>query len=99
AEIIAGRLGELLGVRVLDALLRTKKTLPQKKLGGKEREDNLKKAFAVRADAKDAIKAGRILLVDDIYTTGSTVNSCAALLLEEGACEVGFICACIGKGN
>ncbi len=99
AEIIAERVGQMLGVEVCDVLERRRKTLPQKKLGSKEREENLKKAFAVNADAKNAIKAGRILLVDDIYTTGSTVNSCAALLLKEGACEVGFLSACVGKGN
>lgn len=99
AELLALGLSGHLGIPVIDALVREKKTLPQKKLSDTERLLNLKGAFAPNPDEGKRIIAGRILLVDDIYTTGSTLEACTETLLEGGAGEVGIICACIGKGS
>ncbi len=67
------------------ALLRTRKTIPQTELSGAERRKNLHTAF----HAVPALVAGRkILLVDDVYTTGSTVDECSRALLESGAKQV-----------
>lgn len=64
-------------------LVRTRATPPQTGLGRKERMANIKNAISVYESEKIAGK--RILLVDDVYTTGATVNECARMLLSKGA--------------
>lgn len=76
-------------------LLRTKHTHTQKELSGQERLANLKDAFSIR---KGAIPYKNIILVDDIYTTGSTIDAAARILKENGAHKVYFLCICVGKG-
>ena len=68
------------------ALIRHKKTEPQTGLGRKERITNMKNAFTVCDTSK--IEGEKILLVDDVYTTGATVNECAKALLRAGAANV-----------
>lgn len=96
AELLAGGIGQSLGIPVLTGwLVRTKKTRPQKELSDLERKQNLKNAFqAVRND----VKLKTVILVDDIYTTGSTIDAAAALLLENGVENVYFLSICIGRG-
>lgn len=101
AEILSNGIGEKLGIATLpDLLLRDKKTLPQKQLNDKERFKNLQKAFSFNYDA--AGKLGRplnkVMLVDDIYTTGSTIEACTRILLSNGIKEVYYSSICIGKG-
>lgn len=101
AEILAKGIGRDLNLPVLaNLLVRSKKTLPQKKLSDKERLKNLSEAFAVNeqflSTGISSIK--KVLLVDDIYTTGSTVEACSHLLKSHGIDEVYFIVLCIGKG-
>ncbi|MBO5245598.1 MAG: ComF family protein [Selenomonadales bacterium] len=69
-----------------DALVRVRDTEAQWRLGKRERKANLVDAFAV-ADA-DAVRGKCVLLVDDIYTTGATMEVCASLLLKAGALSV-----------
>ena len=96
AELIARGLGKELGIPVsADSLLRTKKTSPQKELNDQERKSNLKNAFQL---AKDNVKFKKILLIDDIYTTGSTIDAAASVLLDHGAEKVYFLCISIGRG-
>jgi len=64
-------------------------TEPQVHLGKKERESNVRNAFIV-SDSKK-ISNQKIILVDDVYTTGSTVKECARILLKEGALTVGVL--------
>ncbi len=66
-----------------DVLFRHRWTQPQAKLTGISREENVKDAFSVRNCPK--IKGKKILLIDDIHTTGATVNECAKVLLQGGA--------------
>jgi len=67
-------------------LLRSRWTTPQTGLDGKHRRRNLAGAFQVR-DAR-RVQGQRILLIDDVLTTGSTVNECARVLRQNGAGNV-----------
>jgi len=71
------------------AMRRIRWTEPQINLTAAQRRDNVKGAFDVR-DA-DAVKGRRVLLVDDVYTTGSTVKECAGVLRAAGAREVAVV--------
>jgi len=64
-------------------------TKPQVNLGRSERIKNVKGAFMVKE--KSRIKGEKVLLVDDVYTTGSTVNECARLLREAKATDVAVL--------
>jgi predicted amidophosphoribosyltransferase len=67
-------------------LVRLIDTDPQITLPRAARLENLRKAFALRAPHQ--VMGKRILLVDDVFTTGTTVNECARVLLKAGAREV-----------
>jgi len=69
-----------------EAVVRTKHTAPQVGLNPKEREKNVKGAFAVPDPAE--VKGKNVLLIDDLYTTGSTVKECARVLRRAGASRV-----------
>ena len=71
------------------ALKRVVNTTPQASLPGmKERKNNVRGAFSIRDSGRKDIKNAKVMIFDDIFTTGSTVNECAAALLCAGACEV-----------
>ena len=67
-------------------LIRKKETAPQSTLSLKERRPNVRGVFAVAP--RRTVEGMRLLLVDDIYTSGATVNECASVLLRSGAREV-----------
>ena len=67
-------------------LRKTRSSAPQIDLSPKEREKNVKGSFAVVDPAK--VRGKRVLLIDDVMTTGSTVNECARELLKAGVMEV-----------
>lgn len=96
AEVFAKRLGAQLQLPVeCNLVKRTRNTRPQKELNDVGRKENLKKAFKIVASI---VKYRKVLLVDDIYTTGSTMDAVTEVLLEAGVEEVYFICVCIGRG-
>jgi len=96
AEVFAQTLGRECDIPVEKKLVaRIKNTLPQKSLNDKQRKDNLKGAFQVRTNI---VKYSKILLVDDIYTTGATIDAIAELLKKSGAKEVYFLSICVGEG-
>lgn len=78
----------------IDLLERTLKTKPQSSLKRAGRIKNIKGAFTYR-DCGVSIKGKSILIMDDIYTTGSTVDECAKVLKKAGAGEVYVFCLCI----
>lgn len=88
AELLATGLGRITGVPVRnDILIRSGKTAAQKGLGASERQNNLKKALKISADV---VKLKNIILIDDIYTTGSTINAAASCLRQSGVRNVYF---------
>jgi predicted amidophosphoribosyltransferase len=64
-------------------------TQPQITLGKADRQANVRGAFLVKNPER--IKGERILLVDDVYTTGNTLNECARVLVDNGAADVGVL--------
>ncbi len=96
AELLAEPISEFLKVPMEAKLIvRTRKTKPQNKLNDKERQKNIEGAFKI---AENVVQLKKVILVDDIYTTGSTINACARLLREAGVKQVYFACVCIGTG-
>ncbi len=96
AGLLADSLAEYIELPVDSRLLiRTKKTTAQKSLNTKERVKNLQDAFQVK---KSVVQYKKIILVDDIYTTGSTADACAGVLKDGGAEQVYLLCLCIGSG-
>lgn len=80
AKVVAKRNSVPLDVATLK---RVRWTEPQTNLSGKERETNVKGAF--RVVKRDRVEGKKILLIDDVFTTGSTVNECAKALLRAEA--------------
>lgn len=88
AGLLAGRLSELTGIPVRDdVLIRCSKTVVQKGLGAAARQNNLKKALKI---GSDVVKLKNIVLIDDIYTTGSTMNAAASCIRRAGVNNVYF---------
>lgn len=92
AEKMARHLGRRIGVPVLPrAIIRNRMTAAQRSLSAEDRYFNLEGAFSL--NPKDAVKirGSRILLLDDVYTTGATAHRCGDVLKETGAARVDFI--------
>ncbi len=81
---LAERLGKRTGIKVLDGIKKIKHTPPQVSLNYDERINNLKGAFLLKRNAYEKIEGKRILLIDDVYTTGTTVNE-VSLAIKQGA--------------
>lgn len=86
AELLAKNLSNYFNIELSDILTRTKETVPQVKLNFEERALNIKDAFSINSEIN--LKGKIVLLVDDVYTSGATMNECAGLLKEAGAKEV-----------
>lgn len=71
-----------------EALVRVKRTKQQVGLGGKAREDNVRGAFRVSDAGKSDLFGRRVVLVDDVYTTGATVNAAARALRRAGVADI-----------
>ena len=96
AEVFAKALSQLTGIPVADKIVRREKeTVAMKELKGGKRKKNLLKAFKV---AENIVQFRKVLIVDDIYTTGTTMDEMAKTLKTGGISEVYGLCICIGKG-
>lgn len=96
AKEFADELSKRIKVPVKDDLIaRCISTVPLKKLSEEERKNNLKNAFII---ASNDVKLKKILLVDDIYTTGATIDTVSALLKEYGVDKIYFITVAVGAG-
>ncbi len=102
AELIADVIGELTGIPVYrNVLIRAKNTLPQKELGRTERLLNLMDAFyADEGAVNELVKTfgidASVIIVDDIYTTGATMDACSLRLMDMGLKNVRGLAAAAG---
>ncbi len=100
AEELAVRIGVKLMVPVYSEFLyRVRNTDPLKEMNPDERLRNLQKAFQADEDIIGETGVKSVLLVDDIYTTGSTAEACTRALLRAGIEKVYFFSVCIGQGR
>lgn len=96
AYLIAKQLGSLLGIKVVNKLLiRTKSTNSQSLLGRNERLHNVRDAFAVTNSAMVTGKS--VLIVDDVFTTGSTINECCKVLKQAGTNSITAVVVATGR--
>ncbi|MDD4802889.1 MAG: ComF family protein, partial [Syntrophomonas sp.] len=96
-ELLARQIGKELGIKMDSTVIeRVKETPSQTELSREEREKNLLCAF--RITDKSNVLNKNILLVDDVYTTGSTGRECTRTLLKAGAARVCIITWATGKG-
>lgn len=100
AEEIAAVLSRKTGIPLNTKLLyRCKDTLPQKELSGAARRRNLQEAFCVKESGEVLNpRIECVILIDDIFTTGSTVEACSSVLYKSGIRRIYFLCVCVGKG-
>lgn len=87
AARLARALGERWGVDTRSLLVRTGRSTRQAGLPRAERRTNVRGLFAARSAAP-----GRVVLVDDVYTTGATASACAVALRRAGANRVDVVC-------
>lgn len=96
AAVLAERVGGILGIDVCpDGLRRVRRTLPQKELNPSQRLRNLQSAFG---PGRLPEGTSAVLLADDIYTTGSTLEACAGVLRSMGVERVYGLTICVGSG-
>lgn len=95
AGYLADRVGQYFGIPVSHSLLKKiHKTKSQKKLSASQRRQNLKDAYRTGED----LHGITVLVIDDVYTTGSTMEAAASCLKEAGAEKVYGITLCTGHG-
>lgn len=93
ALLMAEAIGKLNGTKVArDAIVRTRATPSLRGLGRAQRAKAVKGVFAVSPHRRADVRGRSVVLVDDVYTTGATADSCARALLRAGAADVAIIC-------
>ncbi len=95
ADLLANVISKHTGIPVQSIIRKNRATKDQKNLSGRERRDNLKNVFSVRIP-EGTMMPSSVLIVDDIFTTGSTVNACAYALKQAGVERVYYICIAAG---
>ncbi|QMU55773.1 MAG: hypothetical protein GKS04_01010 [Candidatus Mycalebacterium zealandia] len=90
SAVISSKVASRLGKKhAPSALKRVINTTPQVSFSkSRDRKANMRGAFAITDEGKKAVKNKKVLLFDDIFTTGSTLDECSATLLSGGAAEV-----------
>jgi len=94
AFLLASEIAARTGIKTADCLARVEATGSQTHLTSAARADNVRNKFAIKGSCR--VEGQRILLVDDVMTTGATVNECARVLKEAGAREVLVLTAARG---
>lgn len=80
AEEIAKEISKIVGIETVELLEKVKDNKTQAGLSQKERLENLKGTFEIKAGLEDKIKGKNVLIIDDVFTTGATLNECSAVL-------------------
>lgn len=88
AEELAKLLGEAYQIEVISLLCKPKDGKHQAKLDQKERLLNLKDSFSAEEENKSKIKGKNILIIDDVFTTGTTLNECSKVLKKNKASKI-----------
>lgn len=88
SELLAKLFASKLGLKYEDTLKRIRNTKPQIKLLAAERKQNIKNAFALALTKNDELITNNFLLIDDVWTTGSTLKECCYVLKRAGAKSV-----------
>lgn len=97
AKLLAKGIAKRMDISYNDKIIfRERKTKPMNNLTPYERRENVKGAFTLAEGNSKIVEGQTILLVDDIYTTGSTLDECSKILLEKGAKTVYTICFATG---
>ncbi len=98
AELLSEGLAKELGLTSSRLLKRVRNTLPQSGLDPVKRQENLSGSILWNRRAADTLSElpAAVAVVDDIYTTGSTMSACAGVLKENGIQRVYGVCICIG---
>lgn len=90
SAIIGSVIGKTYGIPVAaNTLMRHRHTRPQVELDGRDRKENVAGAFSV--ENLKIIEGKEIILIDDVYTSGSTINECSKVLKKNGAEKVSVI--------
>ena len=90
SELLARKISRLADIQLEKQVLKKQKSnQPQSSLNKEQRKENVKNVYKVQNELKISNK--KVLLVDDIYTTGATVNECAKMLKQAGCKEVGVL--------
>ncbi|MDI6861669.1 MAG: phosphoribosyltransferase family protein [Caldisericia bacterium] len=90
-EIFSKEFAKIKNIKFIEFIAKNKKTKSQVILSLKERFLNPMDAFILRRDYKNLIKGSKILLIDDVYTTGSTLRECEKLLMNSGANVISLV--------
>lgn len=92
ADLMAESFAKRAGLRYDPGIIvRTRPTRAMKGLGGGERKANISGAFSIRERRKPEIEGAGILIIDDIFTTGSTIDEISSLLKKSGAARTDFL--------
>lgn len=95
AQMIASSLAKQLQIPLLlDAVERHKQTKAQEGLSLRKRKKNLKDAFSITHNQQHKLSGSYIVLIDDVVTTGATVNSLCRVLLQAGVKRIDVWCIC-----
>jgi len=95
AELLARAAAKQWGIKPVRLLRKRRDTPPQSGLGAEERRGNVVGVY--EAENVESIRNARVLLIDDIVTTGSTLGECARVLKDAGAQSV--VCACVASAT
>lgn len=96
AQLLATQMASFLALPYRGTLVRLRETKAQAKLSREQRLLNVVGAFRINADS---VAGKRVLLVDDVYTTGATVKECSRVLLQAGAQSVVVFTLARGTGS